>query len=78
MEFSKSNGILDTILSVLPRSPFKDVVYQLGDPVVQQGLRYLNWFFPISEFLIVLGLWLSAISLYYIYIMVMRWIRLIN
>lgn len=73
-----SKGILETIISVLPQSPFTGVIITLQDEMAQTAISYLNWFIPIGDILGILTYWLSAITLYYIYSVVLRWIKVIN
>lgn len=72
-EFLKKFGKL--LLLVLPHSPvqkflasFKELPY----------LPWLNWFIPVSSILIVFEVWLAAVSLFYMYSILMRWIKLIG
>lgn len=77
-DFNLWNGILDKIISLLPLSPFKGVITGLQGEDARQILAYLNWFIPIHDFLIVLASWLGVISLYYVYVIVLRWIKVIK
>lgn len=43
---------------LLPDSPFAGVVSVTDD--LRQGLAWLNWLVPISDMLVVLGLWIAA------------------
>lgn len=69
------NRFLQMVLTVLPHSPFQQYIKSLS------GLPYLstlNWFFPIGDMIVVGGVWLSAIALFYVYSVIMRWIKLIG
>lgn len=68
-------GLMDTILSVLPTSPFAGVVNAFAR---SPYLAYLNWFFPVSECIALCEVWLAAIALFYIYSVIMRWVKLIG
>lgn len=63
------------ILSVLPQSPVQKFLASFDD---LPYLNYLNWFIPISSIIIVLEAWLAAIALFYVYSIIMRWIKLIG
>ena len=75
------NNILDifntlwvAIVSFLPGSPFKAIIANLD------GLPYMaefNWFFPVHECVIVIEVWLTAVALYYTYMAIMRFIRIL-
>lgn len=66
---------LDTVLKVLPTSPFKDFINALGE---LPYLGYLNYFVPIGTFIKIGTAWLGAIALFYLYSIVLRWIRAIE
>lgn len=77
-DFNLFKSIMDVIISLLPTSPFKGVIKGMESEEVQQVLSYLNWFVPIKDIVVVLTGWLTAIGLYYIYVIVLRWIKAIK
>lgn len=65
----------DALQKVLPTSPFRPYIEQF------QNLPYvswLNWFIPVGDIVGVLELWLAAITIFYVYSIVLRWIRAIQ
>lgn len=68
-------GLIQNIISALPTSPFAPFVEQFSN---LPFLGYLNWFFPVRACLTVMAAWLAAITLFYIYSVVMRWVKLIG
>lgn len=68
----------DWIYSILPLDPFKDVINELGSGKIAQGLHWLNWLFPIGDFVKILFLWVTCIATYYIYTVVLRWLNVIE
>lgn len=60
---------------VLPLSPFRQFLDDFADIPF---LGYLNWFVPVGEILIVLSAWLGAISVYYLYSIILRWVKAIG
>lgn len=66
---------LDTVLKVLPTSPFRDFISTLEE---LPYLGYLNYFVPIGTFIKIGTAWLGAIALFYLYSIVLRWIRAIE
>lgn len=75
MDISEAlGGLAQRILMLLPTSPFRPFVDQFA---ALPGLGVLNWFFPVSECLVVLGAWLSAIAVFLLYSVIMRWVKLI-
>lgn len=70
--FNKFGGWLE---SVLPTSPFHQFITQIEDT---QALHVLNWFIPVGQILNVLSAWLIAIGLFYLYSIILRWIKAIG
>lgn len=65
----------EKIANVLPKSPFTPIIEWV------QNLPYLsfvNWFVPIGDMLSMLGVWLSAIAVYYLAMVVLRWLKVIG
>lgn len=65
----------NTILNFLPASPFREFINGWTAP---SYLGWLNWFFPVSQIITILTLWLGAITLFYLYSIVMRWVKMIG
>ena len=74
--FSEMFGTFgEALKTVLPTSPFRDFIDSVaGIPY----LGYLNWFVPVGDILVVMGVWLAAITLFHIYSIVMRWLKVIG
>lgn len=66
---------LDTVMRLLPTSPFIRYIDALQS---LPYLSYLNWFIPISTFIVISQGWLLAVGLYYVYSIVLRWIKAIK
>lgn len=69
------NAFLDLILKLLPLSPFAPYIAELKDVPY---LGYINWFIPVGTFVKIGMAWLVAIAIYYLYMVVARWIKLIS
>ena len=65
----------DALKSVLPLSPFTPFIEEIG---TFEYLGWLNWFFPVGACIKVIGAWLAAIAAFYLYSIVLRWIRAIH
>lgn len=65
-------GLLTEILPVSPFRPFLDSFRDIP------YLGYLNWFVPVRDILVVMSAWCTAIGLFYLYSVVMRWIKVIG
>lgn len=69
------NGLIDSILRLLPTSPFRGFLNDLQD---LPYLGWVNWVFPVGDCVRVLGAWIVAITVFYIYSVIMRWVKLIG
>lgn len=66
-------NVLTFVINLLPSSPFN---FLLG---IETGwFPNLNWFFPITEIVATLELWIGAIAIYYLIMIPLRWIKLIE
>lgn len=63
------------IISVLPKSPVQQFLNSFND---LPYLQYLNWFIPISSVIVVLEAWLVAIAIFYLYSLILRWVKAIE
>lgn len=71
----KSLGlILKLIVSILPSSPFS----LINNSPIAEYLPTLNFFIPVSEIIAISQVWLLAIGSYYLYQIVLRWIKAIE
>ena len=68
-------ALVGLILAFLPNSPFTTVANSISNIPY---LQYLNWFFPVTECITVLEVWLSAVLIYYVYSAIMRWVKVIS
>ncbi len=66
---------LSKVLAVLPTSPFTAFIDALGHI---KYLAWLNYFIPVSTFIGIGEAWLVAIGVFYLYSIIMRWIRMIE
>lgn len=69
------SSLIEQLLKVLPLSPFQQFIADFrGLP----ALGYLNWFFPVGTCLKIMAAWLTAVGLFYLYSIVMRWVKVIG
>ncbi|WP_411338355.1 hypothetical protein [Ruminococcus gauvreauii] len=66
---------LDWVLKLLPTSPFAPFLDGLE---TLPYLGYLNYFIPVGTFLKIGAAWLVSIGLFYLYSIILRWIRAIE
>lgn len=68
------NQALKWVVALLPNSPFK----LIDNSPIKEFLPYINWFIPFDFIIATLTAWLTAIGVYYIYSVVLRWVKAIN
>lgn len=73
--FKGLKSILALALKLLPDSPFRGFIDSLGDVPF---IGYLNYFIPISDFLVLLTAWGTAVTLFYVVSAVLRYVRAIE
>lgn len=67
-------NIASWVLWLLPDSPFQ----MLNNSVIAPYLGYINWILPLDFVVSTLSLWLVAVAGYYIYSMILRWIKAVD
>lgn len=67
-------AVLGTIFSILPKSPFS----MISNTPIAEFLPTLNFFIPVAEIIAIGQAWLLVIGAYYLYQIVLRWIKAIN
>lgn len=68
-------GLLALVMAFLPSSPFELATNSI---MTIPYLNHLNWFFPVTECVTVMEVWLVAVGVYYLYSAIMRWIKIIG
>lgn len=68
------NTFKAALISVLPTSPFQGFISYLS---AVPYLGYINWFIPMGTIISITVTWTTAIGLYYLYSIAMRWIKVI-
>lgn len=63
------------LVSVLPLSPFQGFIDSIG---TFEYLGWLNWFFPVGDCLRVLSAWVAVIGAFFLYSIILRWIKAIH
>ncbi len=71
-------GGVNAILSLLPDSPFVILDKLDGSGAITKILSYVNWFIPIYTFVGILEGWLACVAIYYVYQVVLRWLKAIE
>ena len=66
-----------SVVELFPKSPFS-VLNDLASSEFYEWLQMLNWFVPINTFVAILEGWLTCVALYYVYQVVLRWVKVIE
>lgn len=67
--------IAQGLISLLPTSPFRAFIEKIDNIPF---LEYLNFFLPIDICIPILVAWGSAISIFYLYSIILRWVKAID
>lgn len=65
------------IINIFPTSPFV-ILDELSNTEIYDWIQMMNWFVPVSSFVAILEAWLSCVAVYYVYQIVLRWIKVIE
>ena len=65
------------VIKLFPTSPFV-ILEEMASSDFYEWLQMLNWFIPIKTFVGILETWLSAVAIYYVYQVVLRWVKVIE
>ena len=66
-------SLLNLILLVFPKSPF---VVLSEYTLKSELLQYLNYLLPIAEMVVITEAWLAAITIFYIWSVIAKWVKL--
>jgi hypothetical protein len=67
-------GAIGWVVNLLPNSPFTSI----DNSSVGEYLSSLSWIIPFSQIIAIGEAWLTVIIAYYIYSVIMRWIKVIT
>jgi len=67
-------NLLTFILGILPNSPFSNLSFAVFTPY----LGFINWLIPVGQMVSFLTAWGTAVLIYYIYSVVMRFTQVID
>ena len=72
-----ANSVFEAILLLLPTSPFVNIKSKL-DPIFLDILGYVNYYIPLNTIITIVIAWLSCITIYYMYQLVLRTIKAVE
>ena len=67
-------GVLNRIIDLLPDSPF----VLIDNSPIEDYLGWLNWLIPMTQIIAILQLWVVAIAVYYVWVVILRWVKAID
>ena len=67
-------GVLTRIIDLLPDSPFLII----DNSPIADYMGWLNWLIPMEQIIAILQLWVSAIAIYYVWVVILRWIKAVD
>lgn len=67
-------GFLNSLINILPDSPFGNIKLDFGDSF----LAYLNWIFPLTEIVSILGLGITCYIAYLSISFILRFLKVIR
>lgn len=68
-------AVMKLLITVLPDSPFNKFISALAS---NDFLKYLNWFIPVGNMIAIGEAWLTCIAIYYVYQLILRWVKAIE
>lgn len=67
-----------SVVNLFPASPFLFLQNLASDSAMSSILGMLNWFIPVYSFVAIMETWLAGVGLYYVYQIVLRWIKAVG
>ena len=65
------------VVNLFPTSPFV-ILDEMANTEFYEWLQMMNWFIPVNSFVAILEAWLSCVAVYYVYQVVLRWVKVIE
>ncbi len=65
------------VVELFPASPFV-ILDEMANSEFYEWLQMMNWFIPVNSFVAILEAWLSCVAVYYVYQVVLRWVKVIE
>ncbi len=66
-----------SVIELFPTSPFT-ILNELSNSEFYEWLQMLNWFIPVGTFVSILEGWLTCVAVYYVYQIILRWVKVIE
>ena len=69
---------LSVVVDLLPGSPFHYFIDSIDLSNFNKAISWLNWFVPVGTLIAITEAWVTAIGLFYVYSIVLRWLKVIG
>ena len=69
------SGLADEIINVLPSSP---ISWLQANSEISKYMSYVNWFVPVYTFIGMMEVWLTAVVIYYVVQVILRWAKIVE
>lgn len=66
------------VINIFPESPIQPLIQSLKASGIEDWLAYANYIVPVAPMLGILTTWLTCIAAYYVYQIILRWMRAIE
>ena len=67
-----------SIINFFPESPIQPAIASLSSSSFGTVLGVVNYIVPIGTMLSIFSAWLTAVAAYYVYQIIMRWVKVID
>lgn len=67
-----------SIINFFPESPIQPAISNLSTTAFGHVLGVVNYIVPIGTMLSIFSAWLAAVAAYYVYQIIMRWVKVID
>lgn len=67
-----------SIIEIFPESPFRGAIESVQDAEIITILQYVNYILPVQQMITIFGMWIVGVGLYYVYQLLLRWIKVIE
>jgi len=71
----KFSDLADKLINALPSSP---IVWLQANSEINKYMSYVNWFIPVYTFIGMMEVWLTAVVIYYVVQVILRWAKIVE
>lgn len=67
-----------SVIEIFPASPIQPLIQSLTVGPIGTILGVVNYILPVAEIMAVMAIWLTAVTCYYVYQILLRWLRVVE